>query len=907
MSVPGSAQRGEELVLYGRDEQLAAIDRLLEGMRSGRAGSLVLHGEAGIGKTALLDTAEEKATGARVLRVTGVESEAELPFAGLHMLLRPVLHEVGALPRQQAAALRGAFGIAEAAVADRFLVGLGVLSLVAELAEARPVLLLVDDAQWVDRASADALVFAARRLYAERAAVLAAARDEPPGGGLAGLPQLRVGELDRESAGHLVAGKGLAAAVRDQLIADAAGNPLALIELSRGLSAGQRAGSVTPLPLPGASPAGRVQQAFAARVTALPEASRRAVLVAALGGMADLAEVSRAVAAAGGSLTDLAAAERAGLVRVRAAGVCFAHPLARAAVLADSDVAERLAVHRALASVLDSGRRAWHLAALTDGPDEQVAAELDAAAKRAGHQGSRAAMSAAYERAAVLSADPAARGRRLALAAEAAADAGQLPRAADLAERAGQLATDPVQAATLARVRAELRVEAGRPADAAAFLLDGAALLSQVDPDTVQAMVIRAVLMLWLDMGPARPDLEQRAAAMLPPAGASVVEFFQGVRRLQDGDTHAPITVPAGPERRSLPFFARLSLLFFDLIRGDLPTLGRRAADMAAECRDGGIVGQLAYTLVYLANAQLMLGEFLDAIATVEEGLRIAADTGQTGLTGELASIASMLAAFTGDQEACRARAAQVGDVPGSAKAMARPRADLALAMLDLGSGHYQSALDRVQAAVAGPARHTPRLLYVYPIHVEAAVRAGRPELAADSLAKFSAWADVIGQRWAIAVAARCAALTAGDGDAEPLWRRAIAAHEQDGRPFEQARTRLLYGEWLRRGQRRADAREQLLAAAAAFTRTGAAPWRERAEAELRAAGAAATTVKADDPLALLTPQELQVVRLAAAGASNKQIGAQLFLSPRTVGYHLYKAFPKLGVAAREELARYAP
>jgi DNA-binding CsgD family transcriptional regulator len=212
-----------------------------------------------------------------------------------------------------------------------------------------------------------------------------------------------------------------------------------------------------------------------------------------------------------------------------------------------------------------------------------------------------------------------------------------------------------------------------------------------------------------------------------------------------------------------------------------------------------------------------------------------------------------------------------------------------------------------MRAASTGPTRHSPHLLYVYPDQVEAAVRAGRPDLAAGPLAKFSAWADAIGQRWATAVAARCAALTAGDNDAEPLYLKAVAAHEGDGRPFEQARTRLLYGEWLRRGQRRADAREQLLTAAGAFAQMGARPWQHRAEAELRAAGAAAPAVAPDNPLARLTPQELQVVRLAATGASNKQIGAQLFLSPRTVGYHLYKAFPKLGVIAREELTRYAP
>ena len=893
-------------MLCGRSEQLAAIGRLLGGMRSGRAGALVLRGEAGIGKTALLEAAADKAAGARVLRVAGVESEAELPFAALHALLRPALDQIGALPGRQAVALRGAFGLAEETVTDRFLVGLGVLSLVAELAEDRPVLVLVDDAQWVDRASADALVFAARRLQAERVAVLVAARDEPPGLSLPGLPELRVGGLDQTAAEQLLAGAGLVRAVRDQLIAEAGGNPLALIELSRGLSAAERAGSVTPLISPAASPVSRVQQAFGARIGGLPEACRRAVLVAALGGLADLAEVSRAIAASGGSLTDLAAAERAGLARVTPAGVIFSHPLARAAVLAGSDVAEGAAAHRALAGVLDGDRRPWHLAALADGPDEQVAAELDAAAQRADRRGSRAAASAAYERAAALSAGPAAKGRRLALAAEAATDAGQLPRAADLARQAGQLVTDPAAAAALARVRAQLEFEAGRPADSVGILLEWAALLGPADPAPAEVVLAEAVHILWLAAGPAHPELERRAAAMTP-VGARLVEFLQAVRRLQDGDTDVPVTVPATPDPGSLPLLARFSQLFFDFVRGDVPAVGRRAADMAAECRDAGIAGLLAYALVYLATAQLLHGEFLDATATAEEGLRIAADTGQTHVTRELASTAAGLAAITGDEEACRARAAQVRELSAGVQTLAPAGADCALAMLDLGCSRYQSALDWMRAATSGPARRNPEVLYAYPVHVEAAVRAGRADLAARPLAQFTAWAGAIGQRWATAVAARCAALTADDTEAEPLWREAIAAHEGDGRPFEQARTRLLYGEWLRRNRRRAGAREHLLAAAAAFARMGARPWQERAEAELRAAGAGAPTVTADDPLARLTPQELQVVRLAAAGASNKQIGGQLFLSPRTVGFHLYRAFPKLGVTTREELARYAP
>jgi DNA-binding CsgD family transcriptional regulator len=390
---------------------------------------------------------------------------------------------------------------------------------------------------------------------------------------------------------------------------------------------------------------------------------------------------------------------------------------------------------------------------------------------------------------------------------------------------------------------------------------------------------------------------------MLPPAGASLVEFLQAVRRLQDGDTQPPVTAPVGQDRRS----SSVADLFFDLIRGDVPAVRRDAANTAAECRDTGIAGLLTYALIYLASAQLLLGEFLDAMASAEEGLRIAADTGQTAMTGQLAATAALVAAIVGDEEACRARAAQMRELSASAQGVSLPGADCALAMLDLGSARYQSALNLMQAVTAGPGRRHPALLYTYPDHVEAAVRAGQPGQATRPLAQFTAWAGAIGQPWATAVAARCAALTASDADAEPLYRRALAAHEGDGHPFEEARTRLLYGEWLRRNHRRADARDQLLAAAAAFARMGARPWRERADAELRATGAGAAAVAADDPLARLTPQELQVVRLAAAGGSNKQIGAQLFLSPRTVGYHLYKAFPKLGVTTREELARYAP
>ena len=894
-------------MLFGRDDEAAAIGRLLEGMRSGRPAVLVFRGEAGIGKTAMLDAAAERAVGALVLRVTGVEGEADLPFAALHALLRPGLGEIGRLPERQAAALRGAFGLAEALGADRFLVGLGVLSLIAELGEDRPVLCLVDDAHWLDRASADALVFAARRLHAERAAVIFAARDEPPSAGLSHLPEVRLTGLGHAAAGQLLVGTGLAPAVRDQLIDEAAGNPLALIELSRGLSAEQRAGSVTPLTVPMPSPAGRVQASFGEQIAALTPAARRALRLASLAGSASLTELSGALASEGGSLTDLAPAEHNGLLRVTTAGIAFSHPLIRAAALADFNVADRMAAHRALAEALHGDRRVWHLAELAAGPDEDVAAGLDAAAQQAGRQGSPAAMSAAYERAASLSADAPSRGRRLSLAAEAAAEAGQLPRAAGLAGQATPLVTDPAALAALARVQAQLRYESDRPVDAAAMLLDGAARLAGVDPGTTQAMVIDALIYLWRSAAnPAHIELERQAAALLSPEVARLLEFLQAVRRLQDGDPGAPAIVAAWPDAHPVPAFVQSFALSFDLVQGDLPTARNRAAGLADNCRAGGKIGLLAHALGYVARAQGLYGEYLDATASVEEGRRIAADTRQGGLTGRLAAVGAELAAVTGDEEKCRTYAAEAVRLSAGVWAASIAGAGCALARLDLGHTRYQSALDRLEEVTSGSSRHAHLVLYAYPDHVEAAARAGQPHLAAAPLAKFTAWAAAIRQPWATAVAARCAGLAASDDDAEPWYLQALTAHVGDGRPFERARSLLAYGEWLRRQRRRGAAREHLLAAAASFARLGARPWQARAEAELRATGAAAPGVRVDDTLARLTPQELQVVRLAATGASNKQIAAQLFLSHRTVGYHLYNAFSKLGVRAREELARYA-
>lgn len=454
--------------------------------------------------------------------------------------------------------------------------------------------------------------------------------------------------------------------------------------------------------------------------------------------------------------------------------------------------------------------------------------------------------------------------------------------------------------------QARLQYENDRPVDAAGMLLDAARRLAGADPATTQAMVTDALIYLWRGAaGPAHTELERQAAALLSPPEARLLKFLQAVRRLQHGDPEAPAMVSAWPDARPVPVFIQSFPLSFDLVQGDLSAARDRAVGLVDECRASGKAGLLAHALGYLARAQGLYGQYLDAMASVEEGRRVAADTGQAGLTGRLAAVAAEIAAVTGDEEKCRAYAAEATRLSAGVWATSLAGADCALARLELGQTRYQAALDRLEAVTAGPSRHAHLVLYAYPDHVEAAMRAGQPQRAADPLARFTAWATAIKQPWATSVAARCAGLAADDGDVEAWFLRALAAHGGDGRPFEQARTHLTYGEWLRRRRRRADARDHLLAAASSFARLGARPWQARAETELRATGSAMPAVRVDDKLARLTPQELQVVRLAATGASNKEIAAQLFLSHRTVGYHLYKAFSKLDVSAREELARY--
>ncbi|MDI2127048.1 LuxR family transcriptional regulator [Yinghuangia seranimata] len=911
-------------VLYGRGSEKAAIDGLLADMRDGRARGLVVRGEAGIGKSALLDHAASAAgPDTCVLRVTGIESEAELAYAALHLLLRPALGGLDELPAVQADALRGAFGLGAAAAADRFMVGLATLGLLAALSPNRPLLCLVDDAQWLDRESADAMLFAVRRLHAEPVAVVFAARDDGRVFG-PGLDEVRLPRLPRDAAELLLADAdgGLALAVRERIVAEAAGNPLALLEIAGGLTDGQRAGSLPPLAfsLDGATtPAHRVQSAFRDRIAALPDAAKRCLLVAAVDDSGALDPVARAVKELGGSMADFAAAERAGLLRVGPAGVVFRHPLVRSAARYHADIAQRTAAHRALAAVLDGDERAWHLAAVATGPDEEVAAGLERAAARSVMRGGYAAVSAAYERAAELTADPAAKARRLVEAACAAAEAGQLPRTRELAVRASRLTGDPHLLARIAAVRATVEFEVGTLHEAARILIDGAALLEDADPATMVTMLSVAVMHTWY--AGARPEqdayfrrIEELAARAPGGESPALVAFCVGLRTLM-GD-------PAGAVGMMGTAFAEirgadrsLSALraggpAIAMMVGDFVGAHDMAAETVAEFRAAGMAGLLPQALILLSMAQVFLDRPRDAMASAQDGLRIARDVGQPYRVGYLKGLLTWVHAYLGDEKAARAIAEEALAESSDGDRMPIVGWVLhGLVAVDAAVGRYDAVLERFAQAAHEPVRNgMTALIYAAPEHVEAAARTGRPEAAAASLARFTAWAESVGDDWALAVARRCAALVAEPGDAERLFREALALHERSGvQRLAHARTELLFGEWLRRERRRVEAREHLRAAADTFSALGARLWHDRADAELRATGSVPSPrTAAADPLAGLTPQEFQVVKLAATGASNREIGAQLFLSARTVGYHLYKAFPKLGIASRAELARFA-
>ena len=905
------------MVLYGRAPEQQVIDRLLAAAMDGRSGTLIISGDAGVGKSALLEYAAREAAGSgfRVLRAAGVETEAELSFAGLHMLLRPVLDRIGDLPGPQAAALHRAFGIhAGSGADDRFLTGLAALSLLSDLAEERPVLCVIDDAHWLDAASAQALLFAGRRLDADRVVMISAARDPARSLRVAGPPELRLDVLDAAAAAQLLeeSAPGLPVIVRAKILAQAAGNPLALIELSREANRTANSGA-------GSEPlaADMARELFAAQLAELRHDARTLLLLGAADSTGVLDTIFAAGRALGVAPAALADAEEAGLVRVRGGLLEFRHPLVRSVVYHDASLASRQAAHAALAAAVgsvspdDADRRAWHLAAAASGRDELAAAELEAAAERARTRGGYAAVAAAYDRAAALTPDPQSRVRRLIAAAQAASDAGDLNRADQLASQAEHLTDDALPRARIKLLR--LLMNAGDRLQRAREVPAVASAIADRDPDLAAAMLTHAlsVVVASSDFETATEIIARfRALPATAPGdprsqAAVLTRFYQQFHDPAEADTGI-ITAFVEAIRQN-PVGADPA----DRLRAGVDAFGfgnddaalEISAKLAADCRANAMIGWLAGAQQVLVMAQIARGEWADARANAVEGLRLATDLGQHPRAVYLSCQLAWLSALRGDREESAGWLAEAVRLqPPDATARDADGWDaLCMAQLDLADGRVASArtlLDRLE-------RSWKLSTFVFrPDLVEAAIRTGQADEARRLADLVVAEATQEGQRWQHAVALRCRALV-NDDQAGELYPEAVRLHDGAGRPMERARTHLLYGDWLRRNKRRREAQAQLTTALGIYEDLGAAGWAARTRTELAAAGARAEQQPARPagPLAALTTQELQVVRLAATGRSNRTIAAQMFLSPRTVGYHLYKAYPKLGVSSRAELA----
>ena len=909
-------------MLYGRDLERSRIGELLEGARASRSAVLVIVGEPGVGKSALLEDARARAEGMRVLSGSGIESEAHLPFAALHQVLRPVLGLVENLPQPQAGALRRALGLTAGGGDDRFLISLAVLSLLAEAAEQQPLLCIVDDAHWLDDASADALVFAARRLEAEGIVMLFTAREgetrrfEAPG-----LPELRIDGLDPAAAGALVdhaAGSALSPELRGRLVAETEGNPLALLELSSSLSEAQRSGAepvLAPIPV-----SARIERAFLERVHRLPEETQVLLLVAAADDTGELATVLQAGAQLGAGAEALDAAEQAGLAQVHETQLELRHPLVRSAVYQGAPLSKRQAAHRALASVLDgdaeADRRAWHKAAASVEPDPSVVEELEQAAERARRRSGFATASLAYERAAALTPDDHQRVRQLTAAAENAWLAGRLDRARTLLERARPLAAEPIEQADINRWRGLLELDRGMPADGYQILMRAAAEVAPVDGG-------RALGLLNLASAAAAyagDDNAQIAVAELArglaveetPYSRMLAALLVGIGSHAKGDfdTAVPklrlaleLVDELVGEGVATALQAPMALLYTGraaLYLGDDRAAHRAHSEAAARARETGTLGALTQILPILTISEVWAGHWDSGSATAREGLRLGRELGQDHLVAQALVLLALIAALRGDEEECRTLAAE-GHELASARGLGvvAEIAQWALALLELGLGRAEEAVRREREI-----SHTLAIYWSLLDRVEAAVRAGEQDSARPWLASFERWVESNEAAWGQAVLSHCCALLCEEAsEAEHLFRRALEAHEQATRPFERARTELAFGEFLRRSRRRVEAREHLRAALDAFERLGAKHWAERARQELRASGQTART-REPSTRGDLTAQELQIARFVAQGLSNREVAAQLFLSPRTIDFHLRNVFRKLGLSSRTQLAR---
>jgi DNA-binding CsgD family transcriptional regulator len=906
-------------MLWSRTAETSAIDRLLARARTGHGGGLLLRGEPGIGKSALLKYAREQAADLCVLQAAGAVAESDLAYAAIHQLLGPLLPRAGGLPEPQAAALRIALGLQAGRDApDPFLVSLAVLTLLSDAGQ--PVLCLVDDVQWMDGPSVGVLAFVVRRLREEPIVVLAAARPDSgrddslgrtdPDLAQAGLPERILGGLDPGEASGLLTercGATLPPAVRDALLTAAAGNPLALIELPATLTPAQLAGTEPlpePLPL-----AGELERVFAARVSQLEPGQRTLALLCACSGR--LPAIKAAAADFGVDVAGLDGL--GGLVRIEAPAVTFAHPLIRSAVYYQASPAERRAAHAALAGPEDADRRAWHLARAASGPDERAAAELERSAARTLRRSGYGAAAAALERAAELSAADAARCRRLAAAADAAWHGADTARVRSLLEAAERLPLpEPAVQLRLRHIRGLIELRSGVPADGLAILLPAAAEAVKTDPHLAVAMLAEAGECAF-QAGDEGAALEIAALfAALPDSGdprdALIAGLYRSVGPVPRGEAPEPSDLDLGAltELEDPDLLARAGGMLYGL--GQHALARRLRVKAVARARALGAAGTLAWALRSLALDEIGYGRFAWAGAYAAEGLQLALEAGQPNLACQHRAFLAEIAAIRGPEDEARRLGDDVlAEATGRGLRGTVALARRALVQLALATGRPDEALVQLEAMwTLGAVVHRGLARHSVPDLVEAAVRAGRPELGAERLPGYLSWAQAAGSAEAAALAARCRALLAGPDEADALFEESLRLHAATDQPMQQARTALLYGEHLRRRRRRVDARGYLHLAADTFSRLGAVCWAQRARDELRATGETIRKPDQGQVIDRLTHQELHVARAVSQGLSNREAAAQLFISPRTVDHHLRSIYRKFGITSRAELALLA-
>ena len=903
-------------MLRDRQREREALDNLLDGLQRGQSGALVLRGDAGVGKSALLEYVVENASETRVLRATGIESEMQLAYAALHQLCAPIVDRIEHLPTPQANALATTFGLSDGAAPDRFLVGLSVLGLLSDTAAERPIVCIIDDAQWLDRPSGELLAFVARRLVAESVVMLFSTREEDER--LQRVPELVVEGLADGDARDLLSSTLLWPVdelVLDQIVAEAGGNPLALLELPRGMTPEQLAGGfrVSERPLPA-----RLEQTFVTRFQTLPEETQRLLVLASADPTGDPRIFWRAARRLGIERATLSFDDTAALLEV-GARVQFRHPLVRSAVYRLASAEQRRATHRALAAATDPerdpDRRAWHLAAAALDTDEDVAAELERAAARAQARGGLAAAAAFRERAMALTPDPVRRSTRALAAAQTHFEAGSLDAAGTLLSAVDARSDDNEIQARSRLLHAEIEFVARRGADAPQLLLDAARDLENVDASLARATYLEALSAAMfagrLAKGATAADVSRAALAAPAPTGPprpSDLLLHGLATRFTDGYTAAAptlkVAVQAFLTEASLPsdqsrwlwFATYAALHLWD--DASAMALSTRHLEIV---REAGALTALPLVLASRSSILAFMGHMTEA-AAAEEELRAATDaTGIATVPYGAISLAGL-----------RGREAELSELMQSTVRDAELRGEgFVLTFAAFVSGYLNNGLGRYGTAVnvlGNPLRYYEDFpgIWVLDEVVEAAARSGKEALAAQAFELLSETTQAAGTDWAMGVEARCRALLREGDDVDDLYREAIERLSMTMFRIQAGRSHLLYGEWLRRQRRRVEARQQLRTALEMFNAMDAQAFVGRAERELLATGEKArkrTPATVHD----LTPQEAEVARLARDGHSNPEIGSRLFISSKTVEYHLHKVFDKLDIESRMQLAGALP